>query len=176
MRALKAVAQLGALALVFALLGLLIWKVARDESPDARIGQPAPNFTLPQLENDQGSLSLASYRGKTVVVNFWASWCGPCRDEAPLLQAASVAHRGNGVVVLGVDTRDLIDDARDFVAEYRLAYPNVYDGGGSLWEPWGLTGLPETFVLDSRGRIVAHVRGPIESAEQLDEMIERARA
>jgi cytochrome c biogenesis protein CcmG, thiol:disulfide interchange protein DsbE len=175
-RALRALAQLGALALVFSLLGLLVWKVARNDSADARIGQPAPNFTLPQLENDQRSLSLASYRGKTVVINFWASWCGPCHEEAPLLQSASVEHRDDGVVFIGIDTRDLLDDARKFVAAYGIAYPNVYDGGGSLWEQWGLTGLPETFVLDSRGRIVAHVRGPIESAEQLDEMIERARA
>lgn len=175
-RALKITGQLGAVALVLALLGLLVWKVAADTGPDARVGKPAPAFSLPRLHDPDRELSLASLRGKAVVINFWASWCGPCRDEAPMLQKAWEERRSDGVVVLGIDSRDFLGDGRKFVREFGLTYPNVYDGPAKLFEPWGLTGFPETFVLDRKGIIVEHVVGPIEGEDQLDAAIEKALA
>jgi cytochrome c biogenesis protein CcmG/thiol:disulfide interchange protein DsbE len=175
MRGVKIVGQLGALALVLSLFGLLAWKVVGGED-GVRVGDRAPHFELPVLGTEEQVLDLASYRGRAVVVNFWASWCGPCRDEAPLLQAAWERHRARGVVVLGVDTRDLVSDAQQFVAKYGLTYPNVYDGPGKLADPYGLTGFPETFFIDRKGTIVEHVAGPLESAEQIEAAIAKAAA
>ena len=174
MRALKVAAQLGAVALVLALLGLLVWKVAGGEEADARVGEPAPDFALPLLDDRERTVALDSFRGRTVVVNFWASWCRPCRDEAPILQRAWEERRDDGVVVIGVDSRDFVSDGRAFVREFGITYPNVYDGKATLFGPWGLTGLPETFVIDRRGVIVEHIVGPVEDAEQLAAAIEDA--
>ena len=169
----KQAAQLGALALVLGLLGLLAWKVIGDEEPAAKVGEPAPRIELPSLESSDHVVTY-EFGGAVHVVNFWASWCGPCRDEAPLLQAAHEKYRGDGVVVLGVDARDFLSDARAFVRKYGITYDNVYDGPGKLVEPWGVSGWPETFVVDRDGVIVEHIVGPIEDAEQLEDAIERA--
>jgi cytochrome c biogenesis protein CcmG/thiol:disulfide interchange protein DsbE len=169
----KRAAQLGALALVLGLFGLLAWKVIEDEEPAAKVGEPAPRVTLPSLASKDSRVTV-EFGGAVHVVNFWASWCGPCRDEAPLLQAAHEKYRGDGVVVLGIDARDFVSDARAFVRKYRITYRNLYDGPGELVEPWGVSGWPETFVVDRKGVIVEHIVGPIEDAEQLEDAIERA--
>jgi cytochrome c biogenesis protein CcmG, thiol:disulfide interchange protein DsbE len=173
-RWLKVGAQLGALALVLALFGLLVWKVTSGDEA-ARVGDTAPPIALPQLDGS-GRIDTAAYRGRPVVINFWASWCLPCRDESPLLEAAWRRYRGRGVVVLGIDTRDFIDDGRSFVEQFGLTYPHGYDGPGKLADQYGLTGFPETFVIDRRGRIVEHLVGPVENAQQIDEAIEKALA
>jgi cytochrome c biogenesis protein CcmG, thiol:disulfide interchange protein DsbE len=173
-RWLRIAAQLGALALVLSLFGLLIWKVTSGEEA-ARVGEPAPTIDLPALDGD-GRVSSASFSGRAAVINFWASWCLPCRDEAPLLEAAWRRYRSRGVVVLGIDTRDFIGDGRSFVKRFGLTYPNGYDGPGKLADEYGLTGFPETFVVDRRGRIVEHVVGPVESSEQITAAIEKALA
>ncbi len=176
MRGLKLAGQLGALALVLALLGLLIWKVLADADPAARVGGSAPRFSLPRLDAEHQQAGLHSYPGTVRVVNFWATWCDPCREESPLLQAAWEKYRARGVVVIGVDTRDFISDARKFVDRYGLTYPNVYDGSGKLVEPWGVTGFPETFVIDRDGVIVEHIVGAIDGPEQIESAIEAALA
>jgi cytochrome c biogenesis protein CcmG/thiol:disulfide interchange protein DsbE len=155
----KLVAQGIAVVGVVALLGLLVWKVAFEDSGGAaeRLARgetpPAPAFTLERLDTE-GTLSLASLRGKAVVLNFWASWCIPCKDEAPLLEEAWQQHRDRGLVVLGVDAQDFKGDARKFMARYGLTYPIVHDGKGSTLGSYGITGFPETFFVDRQGNLV----------------------
>ncbi len=154
------------MALVVGLLALLIWKVAHQTgsanvAAEVRKGEAptAPDFTLPRLDGDE-KLRLAAFAGKPRVVNFWASWCGPCRDEAPLLQDAARQYRGR-LVVIGVDYQDFAGDARNFVRKFGLTYPIGRDGNGSLLARWGVTGAPESFFIDRAGRVVAHVPGAV---------------
>jgi cytochrome c biogenesis protein CcmG/thiol:disulfide interchange protein DsbE len=159
-------AQTVAVALVVGLLGLLVWKVAHQTGSDNVAAQVkkgdapvAPNFTLPRLDGD-GELSLAAFDGKPRIINFWASWCGPCRDEAPLLQNAAREYRGR-LVVLGVDYQDFTGDARKFVRKFGLTYPIVRDRDGGLLGRWGVTGAPESFFINGRDKVVAHVPGAV---------------
>ena len=98
---------------------------------------------------DSRSLDLA--KGRPVVVNFWASWCVPCKDEAPALQATYEQYRKQGLVVVGIDVEDFKQDAKRFAKRYGLTYPIVYDGNRSTIGKWGVTGYPETFFVDRRG-------------------------
>ena len=153
------VAQVIALVGVAVLLGLLIWRVAfkdttgaADELAQGKLVE-APAFTLDRLDRD-GRLALADLKGKAVVVNFWASWCIPCRDEAPVLQKTYERYRDQGLVVLGVDVNDFRADARRFMKRYGLTYPVAYDGKGSTVGKWGVRGFPETFFVDRSGTLV----------------------
>lgn len=168
---LKLGAQALAVALVAGLLALLIWKVAQGSQKEAGLGKVAPDFTLARLDRS-GTLQLSSLRGKVVVLNFWASWCDPCEREAPALQAAS-KRWGKEVVVLGVDVNDFRANARGFMRKYGLTYPLVHDNKNVTSPKYGLTGLPETFFIDRRGRIVSHVISEIE-ADELQRGIEEA--
>ena len=105
----------------------------------------APSLSLPRLDAP-GTLSLASLRGKVVAVNFWASWCGPCRDEAPLLERTWTGNRAKGLIVVGVDANDYSGDARRFMRIHGLTYPILHDAHGSTLGHWGVPGLPTTFV------------------------------
>ena len=107
--------------------------------------------------------SLAELRGKPVVLNFWASWCIPCQDEAPIL--ADIARRHPEIRVIGIDVQDLTDDAVAFLRRFRTPYLSVRDGGTGVYDRYGLTGVPETFYLDAQGRIVAHNPGQVEPAD-----------
>jgi cytochrome c biogenesis protein CcmG, thiol:disulfide interchange protein DsbE len=165
----KAVAQTLAVAGVAALLALLVWKIAHRETTIAdeiRAGQrpQAPAFSLPRLSG-AGELALASLRGKAVVLNFWQSVCPPCEAEAPAFQRAWRRYRHDGVVFVGVDFWDLRGDARRFTQRYGISYPNVYDGPGALLQPYGVTGAPETFFIDRRGRVVDHHVGQLSHGE-----------
>lgn len=155
---LKVAAQGAALALVVGLFALLVWKVAtQDEGAAPKLGRgetpPAPAFHLDRLDRP-GKLSLAAYRGRPVVLNFWASWCIPCKQEAPLLESTWKRYRDRGLVVLGVDINDLRGDARRFAREYGMSYPLVYDGPGNTTTTYGLTGVPETFFVARSGKLV----------------------
>ena len=177
---LRLAAQAASVALVAALLGLLIWKIAQGESEVTselrRGGTPAaPTFTLERLDG-KGPLSIASLRGKTVVINFWASWCGPCKDETPLLEQGWQKWRDEDVVFVGIDIQDVRGDAREFLARYGVSYPNVYDGKGSTVGRYGATGVPETYFVDKQGRVRYRIAGPIEEAADLDDGIKRALA
>ena len=150
----KLAGQVVAVGVVAALIGLLGWKVLKGDDGDAQIGRPAPAFTLPHLA-DGSEISLEQYRGKPVVINFFASWCLPCKDEAPVLEQTWKQHRGDGLVVLGVDAQDFRGDGRRFAKRFGLSYPIVYDGKGSTLGRYGLTGFPETYFVGRDGTIVA---------------------
>ena len=168
---LKLGAQVLAVGLVALLLALLVWKLAHGSGKKARVGGEAPNFTLNRIDKP-GSLQLASLRGKVVVLNFWASWCFPCKQEAPALAAAAKRY-GDRVVVLGVDVNDFAGDARKFARKYGLRYPLVHDNHNVTSPKYGLTGLPETFFIDRSGKLVVHVAGEVEAADIRDG-VERA--
>jgi len=168
------VAQLAALIGVAALLGLLIWKVAfgrttgaADELAEGKLVH-APAFTLDRLDRD-GQLDVGDLKGKAVVLNFWASWCVPCRDEAPVLQKTYERYRDQGLVVLGVDVNDFRQDARRFMKRYGLTYPVVYDGKGSTVGKWGVRGFPETFFVDRTGKLVGErIEGAVDIERNRD--------
>jgi cytochrome c biogenesis protein CcmG/thiol:disulfide interchange protein DsbE len=145
-------AQTLAIAAVGVLAGVLLWKLTHQPSPP-RAGQRAPAFSLQRLNGD-GAVSLASLRGKAVVLNFFASWCVSCKREAHALEHVWRDYRSQGVVVLGIDTNDASNDAQQFVSEHGVTYPTV-DGGGRLTGKYGIAlGLPVTYVLNRQGRIV----------------------
>jgi cytochrome c biogenesis protein CcmG/thiol:disulfide interchange protein DsbE len=178
------------LALVVGLLGLLVYKVAQGNPgkgllASIREGKKpiGPEFRLNVLWGHtetwnararqtlaDGRISLSELRGTPVVLNFWASWCVPCGREAPRLAASATAHQGE-VVFLGLDVKDFSDDARKFLRKHKANYVSVREGGSRSYDAYGLTGLPETYFLDSRGRIVSHVLGEISRA-QLESGIE----
>jgi cytochrome c biogenesis protein CcmG, thiol:disulfide interchange protein DsbE len=160
---LKLGAQALAVGLVLGLLALLVWKLAQGSGTEAATGKVAPDFTLDRLDRP-GSLQLSSLRGRVVVLNFWASWCAPCKREAPALRAASRAW-GDRVVVVGVDVNDFAGDARRFMRKRGIEYPVVHDNKNVTTPKYGLTGLPETFFLDRRGRIVEHVPGEVDRGD-----------
>ena len=155
---------------VAALIGLLLYGVNSSgpsrtiDDAIARGRRPsAPTLTLPALDGGR-MVSLAGYRGKVVVLNYWASWCTPCRQETPLLERWHRRISARGGTVLGIDSVDATPDARAFVREFGLTYPILRDGDGNTESRFGITGYPETLVIDRRGRIAALQRGPIDDA------------
>ena len=160
-----------------ALIGLLAYGLVAGE-PDRGMDDAlargetvaAPAFTLDRLSGP-GKGSLADYRGKVVVLNAWASWCGPCREESPLLERwhKRMSRDGRGTV-LGIDALDVDSDARAFVREYGLTYPMLRDPEGESLVDYGVIGYPETFVIDPRGRIVALRRGAVDEQWMRDEV------
>lgn len=135
---------------------------------------PGPGQASLRAAFADGSVSTAELRGRPVVLNFWASWCPPCRTETPTLQRGWTNARPTGVVFMGVNMQDISSDARAFVRELNVTYPNLRDRGGDTARAWGVTALPETFFLRPDGRVVAHVIGEI-SATQLRRGVEAAR-
>lgn len=129
--------------------------LARGETP------PVPAAVMKDF--DGRSVSLADLRGRPFLLNFWASWCVPCAEEAPILEAIWSEFRGKGLVVVGVDTQDLDQPARRFLLRHRITYMNVRDPDGTLAHLFGTTGVPETFFVGADGRIRGKFPG-----EQID--------
>jgi cytochrome c biogenesis protein CcmG, thiol:disulfide interchange protein DsbE len=154
---------------VLAVVGLLAFGLVNKGSSGLSVGDAAPQAPLAQLEGD-GTESLADYRGRWVLVNFWASCCLPCRDEAPALERFQQEHGGPKFTVLGVDSRDLTSDGVAFVEQYGLSYPQLRDGDGDAARDYGTTGVPESFLVDPGGKVRLIVTGPI-SEEYLDEAV-----
>jgi cytochrome c biogenesis protein CcmG/thiol:disulfide interchange protein DsbE len=174
MRALR----VASVAVVLALLGLLVWdvahssggKVARDVDQGRTVVAPA--FSMPLVHG--GKMSLASLRGKVVVLNFWASDCIPCKQEQAMLNAAAAHWASQGVVFLGVDEFDLHGPAKAYLKRYNVAYASIYDGVGTVAGKFGVAATPETFFIDRRGRVVPpHIIARTERAD-LDAGIRRA--
>jgi len=149
------------LLLVVTLIGLLAYGFRTDPRaiPSPLVGTRAPDFTLPLF--DGGAVRLSDYSGKAVVLNFWASWCIPCREEAPLLEAAWQALKDQDVVFLGVNIQDTEEAARSFLRQFRITFPNGRDAAGKIAIDYGVYGIPETFFIDRQARITAKVIGPL---------------
>ncbi len=149
------------LPLVFGVLFLLAYGFRTDPRaiPSPLVGKMAPEFTLSTF--DGSPMKLSDSRGKAVVLNFWASWCIPCREEAPLLEAAWQALKDREVVFLGVNIQDSEEAARDFVHGFGITFPNGRDAKGKIAIDYGVYGIPETLFIDRQGRITAKVIGPL---------------
>jgi peroxiredoxin len=170
-RRLKLAAQGLALLLVAGLFALLGWKVTHQSGGGALVSnaqegkQPvAPAFRLQRLNGD-GHLELASLRNKVVLVNFWATWCDPCKREIPRLQKAWRRYQGKNVVFVGVDAQDFDSSARRAIEKYGITYPVVYDGTGKALGRYGGLPLPRTFVINRRGKIVGYQLGELDGAD-----------
>ena len=136
-----------------AVLALLAYGFTTEPKyiPTPFIAKPAPPFTLTLF--DGSTLRLEDLRGKVVFLNFWASWCPPCRAEARALEAAWQKYKSQEVVFLGVNIQDREPDARAFLQEFGITYPNGIDRGSRLAIDYGVWGLPETFFIDRDGRV-----------------------
>ncbi len=187
-----------AVATAAAFLGLIVFGVlaqapntAIDDRLAAGRAAQAPPFNLAVLQRgDLGArligrvgaalaharLSLRQLRGTPVVLNIWASWCDPCKQEAPLLEHAwRTDARPHGTLFLGLDEQDATNDASSFMRSYRVDYPNVRDPGNDVPRSYGATGIPETYFISARGEVVDHVIGVITSAEMRDGIIAAGR-
>lgn len=133
-------------------------------------GDTAPSVEAPMLEGD-GTLALDDLRGRPVLVNFWASWCVPCEAEARYLEAAYDEY-GDEVDFVGVNIKDARSDALAFVERYDVAYAQVRDEDLEWYDAFGLTGQPETFLIDSEGQLVEHVTGEFTSSADLFRLLD----
>ncbi|MGH7829763.1 MAG: TlpA family protein disulfide reductase [Candidatus Binatia bacterium] len=136
------------------IVALLAYGFTRDPralGPSRILGKEAPSFSLRAF--DGSNLSLADLRGKVVFLNFWASWCPPCRAEARMLEAAWQRYKERDVIFLGVNVFDREEDARNFISEFVITYPNGWDLKNKIATEYGVWGLPETFVINRKGLI-----------------------
>ncbi len=154
------------------LVGILFWWGINNSGdttlPSALIGKPAPEFTrdvLPMYRSEwKASQSLANFTGKPVVLNFWASWCPPCRDEAPLLEGFWQKYRSQ-LMVLGIAVKDAPKDSENFARQYGMTFPSLIDLEGRLMIEYGVYGQPETFVIDKNGIVLLRHVGPLVEAD-----------
>lgn len=128
-------------------------------------GQPAPEFELPDL--DGNTVALSDFRGQTVILNFWATWCAPCRIEMPELERVSADYADEGVVVLTINQEETAEQVRDFLDEVGLSLPALLDGDGAVGAAYGAFFLPSTVIVDGDGVVSAYHRGII-SREEID--------
>ena len=155
---------------VLALLGLLAFGVLAKGSGSLQEGDPVPTTELPVLNSEQTG-SVADYEGKWVLLNVWASWCDPCRDEAPELERFYREHRGEDFEILGIDTQDNQASAQEFIDEFGLTYPHLHDGSGDYADELKTTGVPENYLIDPEGNVAVAIRGQV-TRERLEGEIE----
>ncbi len=176
---------IGAGVPVLALFAILAWASARsggnpgglavnDEFGQVEVGQDvAQDFNL-QLIPD-GQLKLSDLRGQVVMVDFWASWCPPCRQEAPVLKQVYEEYRDRGVVFVGVDVWDHLGDAELYLQQERQTYPNGFDATGVIAIDYGVRGIPEKFFIGRDGVVAKKFVGPLNAGqlrETLNELLE----
>lgn len=166
-------------ALAVGLVALLVYGVLQTNSSDTSIDEAvaqgerplAHDASLPLIGG--GAQRLADLRGKVVVLNFFAHWCGPCKDEAPMLSRMQRKLAAEGATVMGVAWNDTTDKVREFVRTYDIEYPVVSDVDGTFGAAYGIKGMPETFILDRQGRIAALFRGPLDDDRWITAEVDR---
>lgn len=165
--------QIGIVVVVLLFLGFLAWRLVQTNQSEHRASGEAPPFAFTTFEGE--TISLDDLRGKGVVLNFWASWCDPCRDEAALLEATWRREQDNGVVFIGLDYLDQEPAAKAYLAEYGVTYPNGPDLRSDAARRYGIKGVPETFFIDPEGKITEIVIGPIVSDSQMEQYLQEIR-
>ena len=181
---------------VVGFIGLLVYGIAAqapettiDDALAAKRPVTAPAFDLDVLEGGRlgrlapvwgraaadGRVKLSELRGTPLVLNFWASWCDPCREEAPLLQTGWESARPRGVLFIGLDIQDVREDARRFIRQFGQDYPHLRDPEKATGREYGITGIPETYFVSRSGRVVGHVIGVV-NEQQLQAGIRAALA
>jgi cytochrome c biogenesis protein CcmG, thiol:disulfide interchange protein DsbE len=146
---------------VLAVVGLLGFGLLTKGETKIALGEPVPDRTLPRLPGpSQGS--IGEHRGKWVLVNLWASWCPPCREEAPALERFHRRYRDRDTTVVGIDVQDNRDDALAFLREHPTTYPQLRSVGDERSAAFGSTGVPESFLVDPRGRLALIWRAPVD--------------
>jgi len=156
---------------VIALVGVLLYGFVNKGTQAGSMldGKPAPDFTLNLF--DGRSITLSDLKGKPVLINFWASWCGPCRDEAPVLERGWRAYKDKGVIFIGVDVRDEEKAALAFIKEFNITYPNGPDTTNRISINYGVTGVPESFFVNRDGVVIRRHVGAT-NEQQLKRYIE----
>lgn len=166
--------SIGALAAwiaIFALLALLAFGLLRNQEGPVTIGETAPNFTLTTFNGEQ--ISLEDLKGKVVVLNFWASWCKPCEEEAAELETAwRIYQPGGEVVFLGVDYVDTETEAMVYLEKFDVTYPNGPDLRTQISQAFRIRGVPETYILDQDGKLAAFKISPFLSLAEIQGMID----
>ncbi|MFZ4814472.1 MAG: TlpA family protein disulfide reductase [Phototrophicaceae bacterium] len=145
-----------ALTVFVAVIG---WQFARRNEAVLNTGNDAPRFSV--ISFDGETFDLAELNGQPVFVNFWASWCAPCRDEAPILERLWQQYRDEGLLVLGITHSDIDRDSLAFINEFAISYPNAPDPAARIYDSYGLTGVPESFLIAPDGSLAYVLRGPL---------------
>ncbi len=163
---------------VLAVIGLLAFGLLSKGEAKIAVGDPVPDKELSVLGDEAKRSDIAAYRGRWVLVNLWASWCIPCRQEAPVLDRFARQYRKRGVSVLGINVQDNSDDALAFVHDYDIRYPQLRSIGDERSAAFGSTGVPENFLVNPRGRLALIWRGPVDQSfleKQVVPIVEGAR-
>jgi thiol-disulfide isomerase/thioredoxin len=172
-----------AIAVLLGLSGLFGLAILPRLAPGAggMVGKAAPAFTLPVAANGKGAaagagvgaaeqMSLADLKGHPVILDFWASWCGPCAMEAPVLDRLARRYESKGLVVVGVNASDPAGVIKQYATQKGLSYPMLLDAGNDVFESYGVKSMPSLVILDKEGKVMAYLVGTVDEAS-LDEIV-----